>query len=62
MFQFLGTPPKDKKHVVYDGGHGAFPVPRLYGRPLTGSTSISAQCVPKSVGGQSNIGLASCRM
>ncbi len=27
MFQFLGTPPKDKKHVVYDGGHGAFPRP-----------------------------------
>jgi DNA-binding winged helix-turn-helix (wHTH) protein/dienelactone hydrolase len=27
MFKLLGTPEKDKKHIVYDGGHGAFPRP-----------------------------------
>jgi hypothetical protein len=27
FFQYLGTPAKDKKHVVYEGGHGAFPRP-----------------------------------
>lgn len=27
LFQFLGTPAKDKKHVIYEGGHGAFPRP-----------------------------------
>jgi dienelactone hydrolase len=27
LFQFLGTPDKDKKHVIYEGGHGAFPRP-----------------------------------
>ena len=27
LFQFMGTPPKDKKLVVYDGGHGSFPRP-----------------------------------
>ncbi len=27
LFQFMGTPPKDKKLVIYDGGHGAFPRP-----------------------------------
>jgi dienelactone hydrolase len=27
LFQFLGTPGKDKKHVIYEGGHGAFPRP-----------------------------------
>jgi dienelactone hydrolase len=27
LFSFLGTPSKDKKHVVYEGGHGAFPRP-----------------------------------
>ncbi|MEO8100768.1 MAG: SUMF1/EgtB/PvdO family nonheme iron enzyme [Acidobacteriota bacterium] len=27
LFQFLGTPAKDKKHVIYEGGHGAFPHP-----------------------------------
>ena len=27
LFQFLGTPAKDKKLVIYDGGHGAFPRP-----------------------------------
>ena len=27
FFHFLGTPGKDKKHVVYEGGHGAFPRP-----------------------------------
>ena len=27
LFHFLGTPGKDKKHVIYEGGHGAFPRP-----------------------------------
>jgi eukaryotic-like serine/threonine-protein kinase len=27
LFQFMGTPSKDKKLVIYDGGHGAFPRP-----------------------------------
>ena len=27
LFQFMGTPPRDKKLVIYDGGHGAFPRP-----------------------------------
>jgi serine/threonine protein kinase/formylglycine-generating enzyme required for sulfatase activity/dienelactone hydrolase len=27
LFQFLGTPDKDKKHLIYEGGHGAFPRP-----------------------------------
>ncbi|MEO8100769.1 MAG: bifunctional serine/threonine-protein kinase/formylglycine-generating enzyme family protein [Acidobacteriota bacterium] len=27
LFHFLGTPAKDKKHVIYEGGHGAFPHP-----------------------------------
>jgi dienelactone hydrolase len=27
LFHFLGTPANDKKHVVYEGGHGAFPRP-----------------------------------
>jgi eukaryotic-like serine/threonine-protein kinase len=27
FFQFLGTPGKDKKHVIYEGVHGAFPRP-----------------------------------
>lgn len=27
LFQFMGTPPKDKKLVIYEGGHGAFPRP-----------------------------------
>lgn len=27
FFQLLGTPDKDKKHVVYESGHGAFPRP-----------------------------------
>jgi formylglycine-generating enzyme required for sulfatase activity/dienelactone hydrolase len=27
LFDFLGTPDKDKKHVIYEGGHGAFPRP-----------------------------------
>ena len=27
LFQFLGTPGNDKKHVIYEGGHGAFPRP-----------------------------------
>jgi eukaryotic-like serine/threonine-protein kinase len=27
LFQFMGTAPKDKKLVIYDGGHGAFPRP-----------------------------------
>jgi eukaryotic-like serine/threonine-protein kinase len=27
FFQFLGTPPKDKKFVLYEGGHGVFPRP-----------------------------------
>ncbi len=27
LFHFLGTPDKDKKHVIYEGGHGAFPRP-----------------------------------
>jgi hypothetical protein len=25
LFQFMGTPPGDKKLVIYDGGHGVFP-------------------------------------
>jgi len=24
LFELLGTPPSDKKHVLFDGGHGAF--------------------------------------
>jgi serine/threonine protein kinase/dienelactone hydrolase len=27
LFSFLGTPAKDKKHLVYEGGHGIFPRP-----------------------------------
>ena len=27
LFQFMGTAPKDKKLVIYDGGHGVFPRP-----------------------------------
>ncbi len=27
LFRFLGTPSNDKKHVIYDDGHGAFPRP-----------------------------------
>jgi formylglycine-generating enzyme required for sulfatase activity/dienelactone hydrolase len=27
LFHFLGTPDKDKKQVIYEGGHGAFPRP-----------------------------------
>jgi predicted esterase len=27
LFRSLGTPTKDKKHVIYEGGHGAFPRP-----------------------------------
>lgn len=27
FFDFLGTPGSDKKHVIYEGGHGAFPRP-----------------------------------
>ncbi len=27
LFQFMGTPPRDKKLVIYDGGHGVFPRP-----------------------------------
>ena len=27
LFQFLGTPGNDKKHVIYEGGHGVFPRP-----------------------------------
>ena len=27
LFHFLGTPAKDKKHVIYEGGHGIFPRP-----------------------------------
>jgi DNA-binding winged helix-turn-helix (wHTH) protein/formylglycine-generating enzyme required for sulfatase activity/dienelactone hydrolase len=27
LFQFMGTAPKDKRLVIYDGGHGAFPRP-----------------------------------
>jgi dienelactone hydrolase len=27
LFRNLGTPAKDKKHVIYEGGHGAFPRP-----------------------------------
>ena len=27
FFRFLGTPPNDKKHVIYEGGHGVFPRP-----------------------------------
>lgn len=27
LFQLLGTPLHDKKHVIYEGGHGAFPRP-----------------------------------
>jgi pimeloyl-ACP methyl ester carboxylesterase len=28
LFRFLGTPAKDKKHVIYEGGHGVFPRPQ----------------------------------
>jgi dienelactone hydrolase len=28
QFHFLGTPAKDKKLVIYEGGHGAFPRPQ----------------------------------
>lgn len=27
LFQFLGTPANDKKHVIYEGGHSVFPRP-----------------------------------
>jgi dienelactone hydrolase len=27
LFRFLGTPDNEKKHVIYEGGHGAFPRP-----------------------------------
>jgi pimeloyl-ACP methyl ester carboxylesterase len=27
LFEFLGTLDKHKKHVIYEGGHGAFPRP-----------------------------------
>jgi eukaryotic-like serine/threonine-protein kinase len=27
LFHFLGTPDKDKKQVIYEGGHGVFPRP-----------------------------------
>jgi hypothetical protein len=27
LFHFLGTPDNEKKHVIYEGGHGAFPRP-----------------------------------
>ena len=27
LFQSFGTPAKDKKQVIYDGGHGIFPLP-----------------------------------
>jgi hypothetical protein len=27
LFHFLGTPGNDKKHVIYEGAHGAFPRP-----------------------------------
>jgi dienelactone hydrolase len=27
LFQFMGTPTKDKKLVIYEGGHGVFPRP-----------------------------------
>ena len=27
LFELLSTPGKDKKHVIYEGGHGAFPRP-----------------------------------
>jgi formylglycine-generating enzyme required for sulfatase activity/predicted Ser/Thr protein kinase/dienelactone hydrolase len=27
LFHFLGTPANDKKHVIYEDGHGAFPRP-----------------------------------
>jgi formylglycine-generating enzyme required for sulfatase activity/DNA-binding winged helix-turn-helix (wHTH) protein/dienelactone hydrolase/predicted Ser/Thr protein kinase len=27
LFSFLGTPAKDKREVIYEGGHGAFPRP-----------------------------------
>jgi len=27
LFHSLGTPANDKKHVIYEGGHGAFPRP-----------------------------------
>jgi eukaryotic-like serine/threonine-protein kinase len=27
LFQLMGTPPKDKKLVIYESGHGAFPRP-----------------------------------
>ena len=27
LFRFLGTPGNDKKHVIYEGGHGVFPRP-----------------------------------
>jgi pimeloyl-ACP methyl ester carboxylesterase len=25
LFRLLGTPEKDKKHVIYEAGHGGFP-------------------------------------
>ena len=33
-FRNLGTPAKDKKHVVYEGGHGAFPRPDAFRESL----------------------------
>jgi dienelactone hydrolase len=34
FFQFLGTQPKDKKYVIYEGGHGVFPRPAAVGECL----------------------------
>jgi hypothetical protein len=30
LFRNLGTPAKNKKHVIYEGGHGAFPRPAAF--------------------------------
>jgi dienelactone hydrolase len=35
LFRLLGTLEKDKKHVIYEGGHGAFPRPDAVRETLT---------------------------
>ena len=39
FFRLLGTPDKDKKHVIYETGHADLPHRRTSARASTGSTS-----------------------
>jgi pimeloyl-ACP methyl ester carboxylesterase len=40
LFRYLGTPAKDKQHVVWDGGHGDFPDRTRIASASIGSISI----------------------